>query len=660
MRFARWLDHAPPWASWGALAASGFFSAWEMLFMALPLTAAVAAEAMRLQLLRWRRFLEIACLLFVIVCGLTKLGWVLIVILLMFMLCGVRLSLPREQKHRRQIIFMSFLLFLLTTVANASISFLPWALIWIAFTSLTLLQLNWECSAHLRGTTTPPPLRQVLIWIPIAALISGAVFLVIPRLPLGRRPMPFGINGFIGATAGLSDSLSLENAGAIQGSGQVVARILPPPDVSVSERKSMESRMSLLTGFRMEHATKGRWEALGRTPERYDIDISSTFMKDENTIEYYVYPTPTGLIPMPQGKVQIFQPRNMRIVLRQSGEMRWAYPLAHPMPFSLRLRALEAEAISEYQIQIRGLRTPDPAAIEALHWSRRVAPEHLHPADLADILARDLQTFRYTLDNPSGSAKDPLGDFLTHTRAGHCEYYAHALASALRYRGIASRVVNGYRLGTWIKEGGYWLVTQNEAHSWVEYVNPDTNTWVSIDPTPSASFHKRWHISEKIEHLMDTMRFRWDRYVVRFSDAEQQRGFAWMQNQFIKLKVQKFSNKTVYIILAGFTALFLLLATWQKRNRIRQFFRTDIPPGTVIALRPLIKSTNIQPLPGETLRDWIKRLCTQRPDRRTSLLQLADLIEQNVYGRMDADIMQPIKSEAKKWKQKNSYKSMKS
>jgi hypothetical protein len=624
---------------------SQVFSVWELLLMALPLVLAIIVEVTHLQLFRWRRLLEIVCLLGVIACKLANLGWVMIVIILLFMLCGIRLSLPREQGHRRQIVFMALLLFMLTTVANTSISFLPMALLWTATACMVLLKLNSP------SLSIPQILKIILPWTLIATLISGLLFVILPRPILRWRPLPFGANGFIGSTAGLSDSLSLEGLGAIHGNSEVVCRILPPPDTSQTERIRMESRMALLTGFRMEHAELGLWERSRYTPRRRDIQYADVWTEDADLLEYYVYPSPTGLIPMPQGEIQIIPPANMRIEQDGNGITRWAYPPARPMPFRFKLDTLVAETISEWQIDRRGLLTSDPATEEALRWSLQVAPEPMHPTDLVRALSRDLQTFKYTLDNPSGAAKDPLGDFLTRTRAGHCEYFAHALASALRHRGVASRVVNGYRLGKWIEEGGYWLVTQNQAHSWVEYVNPDTETWETADPTPpGADTHTRqWILAEKLGRVMDTLRFRWDCYVVRFSEAEQQRGISWIQIQAAKLRALKPSQRTVVITLLGVSTLCALITTWKVRNKIKTLLRADIRPGAVSALRPLIRATKLHPSSGETLRAWIQRLCTQRPDRSQNLMQLLSLIEENTYGNKKQDIAKPIKQEAKAW-----------
>jgi hypothetical protein len=653
MQFDRWIDHMPPWASWTALAMAGVFSGWELFFMALPLMMAALVEVAKLQLYRWRRYLEISCLVGFLACWFVKVGWVIAIILLLFMLCGARLSLPREPSHRRQVIFMSFLLFLLTTVANTSISFLPMALIWTAIACLALLQLNWEnASSTAKAPASRPPMRSVAIWTSAAVLIGSALFLMLPRPILRWRPLPFGIHGFAGPTAGLADSLSLDDIGIIQGNSEVVARILPPPGTTQAERKGIESRMALLTGFRLEVARNGKWERGMRTPSRRDIFVASPYNERPNMFEYYVYPSPTGLIPMPQGYMQLIPPPNMRIEFHSNGMTRWQYPLARPMPFKFWLWEPRFETISGRYQQRLELSTPDPATVEALHWSQRIAPGPMHPTELVGLLTRELHTFKYTMGNPSGGAKDPLADFLTNTKAGHCEYFAHALASALHHRGIATRVVNGYRLGPWIEEGGYWLVSQNQAHSWVEYADPDLNVWLIADPTPpgAASYSWRWRLTEKFSNIADAMRFRWDRYVVRFSDEEQQKGFSWAQQQASRLRGLVPDKRTALTILAIAALVASGLAAWKNRKYIGLLIQGDISPGAVLALRPLIRAARLYPSAGETIRAWLKRLGEHRPDRSAPLMQLAELIESRVYGQSDADIAQPIKAEAKEWR----------
>ena len=80
--------------------------------------------------------------------------------------------------------------------------------------------------------------------------------------------------------------------------------------------------------------------------------------------------------------------------------------------------------------------------------------------------------FRYTLDIERVSQLDPLQEFLFVRRAGHCEYFAAAMAVMLRSLGVPARVVNGFQRGEWNPYGQYYIVRYYDAHSWVEAFMP--------------------------------------------------------------------------------------------------------------------------------------------------------------------------------------------
>ena len=125
-------------------------------------------------------------------------------------------------------------------------------------------------------------------------------------------------------------------------------------------------------------------------------------------------------------------------------------------------------------------------------------------------------------------------------------------------------------MGSWVEDGGYWLITQNQAHSWVEYVDADAMVWTTIDPTPpgAVSYHRRWRLAEKLSNTMDAMRFRWDRYVVRYSDDEQMKGISWAQSKLARLKGLKPNTKTIASITIGGAVLLLLVLIWKKRGGV--------------------------------------------------------------------------------------------
>jgi transglutaminase-like putative cysteine protease len=76
----------------------------------------------------------------------------------------------------------------------------------------------------------------------------------------------------------------------------------------------------------------------------------------------------------------------------------------------------------------------------------------------------------------------PLVGFVTETRTGYCQYFAGAMALMLRMLGIPARVGAGFISGK--LENGRWVVTDHDAHTWVEVWFKGYG-WLPFDPTPN-------------------------------------------------------------------------------------------------------------------------------------------------------------------------------
>ncbi|WP_339835315.1 transglutaminase domain-containing protein [Paenibacillus sp. FSL R7-0272] len=92
---------------------------------------------------------------------------------------------------------------------------------------------------------------------------------------------------------------------------------------------------------------------------------------------------------------------------------------------------------------------------------------------------------RYSLDTrmpPRGT--DFVDDFLFVTRAGYCNHFSTAMVVLLRAEGIPARWVKGYAPGQADPQNpGQVVVTQGDAHSWVEVYFPGVG-WVPFEATP--------------------------------------------------------------------------------------------------------------------------------------------------------------------------------
>src|SRR5262245_31246546 len=93
---------------------------------------------------------------------------------------------------------------------------------------------------------------------------------------------------------------------------------------------------------------------------------------------------------------------------------------------------------------------------------------------------RERGGFRYD-EQPPKTDGPPLVDFVTKTRAGYCQHYAGAMAVMLRMLGIPARVAGGFTSGS--QEDGKWVVTDHDAHAWVETWFAGEG-WIPFDPTP--------------------------------------------------------------------------------------------------------------------------------------------------------------------------------
>jgi transglutaminase-like putative cysteine protease len=101
--------------------------------------------------------------------------------------------------------------------------------------------------------------------------------------------------------------------------------------------------------------------------------------------------------------------------------------------------------------------------------------------------------FTYT-DRVRPLFPNPLVGFLTETRAGYCQYFAGAMALMLRYLGVPARVAVGFSSGEYDEQRGVWVVTDHDAHAWVEAWFAGYG-WLPFDPTPSAGRPERGVLS---------------------------------------------------------------------------------------------------------------------------------------------------------------------
>lgn len=112
-----------------------------------------------------------------------------------------------------------------------------------------------------------------------------------------------------------------------------------------------------------------------------------------------------------------------------------------------------------------------------------------NPYDKAMAVESYLRSnYRYSLTPPATPAgKDPIDQFLFSSKAGYCQFFATAMGDMLRSLGIPTRLVNGFGPGSPTAITGQYVVTESDAHTWVEAYFPAYG-WISFEPTPQPGY----------------------------------------------------------------------------------------------------------------------------------------------------------------------------
>ncbi len=202
-----------------------------------------------------------------------------------------------------------------------------------------------------------------------------------------------------------------------------------------------------------------------------------------------------------------------------------------------------------------------------------------------EAVMEHLQGFRYTLDQTVSArvqeGADPIEGFLFDTQAGHCEYYATAMAVLLREVDVPTRIVNGYYGAHYNAVGEFYAVRQADAHSWVEVHFGDLG-WVTFDPTPpvgrTAGDDAAWWPAAT--ELLDALRNSYLEYVIDYDLGKQ---LSMLENLGLRGNNRQPSGAGRWILVGlvlGGAGLWL----WRRRASLRG---RRVRPETRMLLRVL-------------------------------------------------------------------------
>lgn len=502
----------------------------------------------------------------------------------MIIVCAVKLAQGPALRDDAQVYVLTLLLLVVAAIVSGNVMFPAVLLVYllVGLGSLARFHLDIEHArtrihnlAIAGGSIAEPPEpaetsghepapRAAVAGAAAVALAVGVVaFVAFPRVGTGLFGR-FDARGGAASVTAFSTSLDFGGIGTLQESERPVmrvqfrtgdGRVFMPDEEPYLRGVTLESY-----GYRSAHG--GRWEwrnhsaepAIKRTflgfaidlDEEEDmslLDLPRDLPRREQIVQEVWMESPGGLCLFSGYPPLLLRARNMSTVRKRvtdqtlqvppSRRKAIHYTLLLPDRVDESLAAALAEERSERGVpepRVEPLDMPLPRQREIMDLIAARTVDLPPPdgsgqrtMDFARRLEAFLRSpaFAYSLELTAHHPdEEPLGDFLLDRRKGNCEYFAASMALMCQLSGIPARVVNGYRGGDYNSVGGFYMVREKHAHSWVEVFVPGRD-WVRFDPTPSSpsssSMFSLWLLRGR--NYLDFLQFKWSSTVVAF-DAE--------------------------------------------------------------------------------------------------------------------------------------------
>jgi len=447
-----------------------------------------------------------------------------------------RLFARQKSREHMQLLMLGALLMVVGAVINAELNYPILLLAYVFVATVALLLNNLVAEGERLGPRVMLELSReglarsrALIRAAIAVSLmatAGAVltFLLFPRWGVGaflRGPMARETR------SGFSTEVQLGGFGTIKQDATVVMRIEP-----LGPRKARPEEVSWhLRGSAFDIYERGRWRTsrLGETGELAPMLGFAVLSPGGKPLAYRARGmAPAPLLPRPlpgtsgqdpvlharvtledigadvlfaaseplaikivargpvESRAKVLAGRNREFrVSKLPGPVRYEFISRLADPPSSVLRGLgDPEVGGQYRAY---LQRAESLSTDVTDLALEITAGSSTRIDRVRAVMEYLGGFEYSLQQQVtervAAGADPLEGFLFESKAGHCEYFATAMAVLLREVGVPTRVVNGYYGAHYNELGDFYAVRQADAHSWVE-VHFGALGWVTFDPTP--------------------------------------------------------------------------------------------------------------------------------------------------------------------------------
>lgn len=428
---------------------------------------------------------------------------------LLALLLALRLVTEKSGRHLLQLFILSLLALAASSLYSLSSAFLLFLILEVVGIAFGLVLLCYA-EADPQGRLDRRPLRAIFaigLGLPLISLLFvPPLFFILPRT---QFPLWNFLNQPQGSLSGITDHVEPGTVSALAQSRRIMLRV----ETEQQPRNELYWRVIVL------NTPEGKaW--VRRSPPQAEVDL----LAGKKIVAQRLYIEPTGerFLPAldavaewsglraersPDGLFLAQRPLTQRSMVAATSRTGGRLRSGKPFPLNLYL-TLPEDVSPRLRSTVEGLiKTGDD--------------ERNRSAAIEKFFVQ--QGLSYSLTNlPRG--EHPLDDFLFTGKSGYCEHFAVAYATMLRLAKVPARLVGGYYGGEYNELGGYYLVSEDRAHLWVEALID--GYWERIDPTLLA------RNAESIGNLqpprmrgfsqwVDAFNYYWNRTIINY-DLNQQ------------------------------------------------------------------------------------------------------------------------------------------
>jgi protein-glutamine gamma-glutamyltransferase len=505
------------------------------------------------------------------------------------LLLGVKLLATRRFRDFMQIYAMALLLLAGSTLIDIRIIFLIYFMAMMLLLNAAIVVLAYYSESqylHVDYGTAAAIIHKTAYIAIIAIPLTAFFFFILPR---STYPLLTFLNIGKSSHSGFTDEVQLGDVTEIQANSEVVFR---------AQMGKVRDEDLYWRGVVLDFFDGKGWRSTEKASE------TSTYKIGGPTVAQTIYLEPTD-------NTFLFALDRPVKVLREHTYR------THNLSYRSKTEITGKTRYTAHSIPSRVY----PA--ELLHWDKYLQlPENLsgpvadlvgrliadkNPADQPLLLSNYFRKadYHYALQNLPLS-DNPIEDFLITYRYGNCEYFASALAVMLRIAGIPSRVVGGYRGGTYNDLGQYYVVTQNEAHLWTEAYVAGSG-WLRLDPTPPLrvmpNYYKLQEFFKKVSLALDTINYYWNMVVVNYSFKDQLKIMSKLSEH-----AREFRLRIDRTRLLAFSFLPLLLALMVYLLKTRMSGRTPVAMKLVNEFNDIMNRHGYPRASHEGLEEFLARV----------------------------------------------------